>query len=400
MNRSAAAAAAAILIFFAGGCARYETVDIDSENQAYTRILYRDDEVFTDADDIDPNDFEEDEESSAAEASPKSSSKQKSTPAASKSKNNGKKTEQSAADTSHQAASSSSSDGSSSAPLAYPRQSYSSRSSSLRSSSSKKYYYSSGVDKLTVSAAKSSSRTAASSENKRTVYPHYEYTPDSNGTFSEKDLTFNAIKDYLDFGDKEQFVKYVLGDTRNLIYNEEETEKTIIYHDCSVILTLDNNSGEYYLSNIIVPYESYYITSRGIETQSPAEDVISTYGQPHEIVTLSSEPNEEISDNEPNGGESDDPIGTDNISDSEQNVNENEDESETTEQLSDTDTNNNTDTDTVADSENDSDSKISGEQPEPYASELKYVYKGESGSLSFVIKNDEVYEIHYDIVSE
>ncbi len=381
-NNVAAAFAALLLLSIISGCARYETVDIDAKTQAYSRVLYDDDEEFTDTDE------EEIEEEPSDEPKNQQPAKEKAVPEASADKDDRQPSEE----TLHRVASSSSAS-SPSAPkniTLFPSRA-SSRARSASSSKSSKTtktssYYKRGMESLAVwktnSSSPSSSSSQVSSDNREHNYDYYHYVSDSNGTFSDKDLTYNAKRDYIDFGDSESSVVSVLGDPQIIEYNEEEMTKTLSYHDCIIIFKLDEYMERFVLTNITVPYQSYYVTERGIETESPSEDVISTYGQPDEILTIYAE-NIPKEDHQPDVGEEENQNEPQTESDTENDItNESETESELTED---------TDTD---------DTSSENTEPERTISHYIYIYKGSTGILSFTIKDNLVYEIHYDIGQE
>ena len=308
MKRYLAAAAAAAMLLCFVGCDSMQTVDIDSENQAYSRVLYDDEyvpeydeEYYDDAEFI----YEYDGE---PEQQPEEKTEHKE-----ESKHEQKNEQKSEAPSSTQKASSkSSSDENSSNTSSGGKVKISTYSVSGRRSSTASKTSSSASSKAASSSSKASDsdKKSGSDSDISSDEPYTDTesvkTAVKKGSFSADDLSYDTRRDYLDLGDSEEFVRKLLGSPNNDEEGFEDTEqpdsentdteevsqppkelsqiKGLIYDDCIVTMELDDETQTYFVVNILVPFDSYYETNKGIFTDSTVSRVIEVYGDPTRIT--------------------------------------------------------------------------------------------------------------------
>ncbi len=246
--------AAAAIVVSAAGCTSLDTVDIDSEKQAYSRVLYDGSDFYTDEDDEEWLDeyFNEEE------------------PVEHQAENDEKKDEESSKKESKKTASSKS-----------DKKSSSKSSSTASKAASSKSTSRSYLSNSSTSSSASSTASEMTVSSKKPVRID-RYVP--NGQFEEIDLSYKVGKERLDFYDSERYVRDLLGQPINVFLSEDDSYEILDFGECTITFSVRESDGIYNLTNIVVPYESLYYTFKGVETQSFTAQVINAYGEPDEII--------------------------------------------------------------------------------------------------------------------
>lgn len=391
MKRYVALCVAAAMVLSLSGCTAVKKYEVDEDDLAYSRTLYPDgeypDDYYEDEDLFEEDEIGKDYEETehGVEDNKKDEKKEDKDKKESKSEKN-----ESSKQNSNVSSSSSSSSASSK-----PSSSKSSSSSKTRTKWIKSL--GAGSSKPTGGSDTDSDKKGTDSDGGVSSY----FTPKKRepiymGEFRLIDLSYNAEKDYLDFNDKEDFVRDVMGEPLEESVSEDAEFKYLTYEDCIITLkhaqeteaeeenTDEEKEEEYFLINILVPYESYYETFKFISTSFYASNVLDAYGEPTEIVAAADDESDQ--DMTPRIDDMPVPLFF-------------PDEDEQTDSENDTETDTNSDESTEVETEQPSDSELEStiesepESKKPFTGD--YLYKRGSKALIFHIENDEIMQIEY-----
>ncbi len=344
MKKTIACCLAALIAVSFAGCTAVSRFEAPEDELAYSRVLYSDSSFVSedDEDELFEDEVSEDEKSKESKPEEKTSHEEK--------KPESKQEKKTASAASNKASSKASSVSSKASEKKRVTSSAASSKSSkhtiIRQSDLKKNNSSKSTD------TDSDTDTAQKKKNEQTA---------SVGSFTVLDLSYNADKDYLDFGDDEPFIRKTMGEP--LEVSEDGDLRCLTYEDCVITLKKLSEDTEPVLVRIFVPQESYYTTIKRIETESRRYRVIDAYGEPADITAVYPEA-EEPSEQDPNSS-----IGNDT------DIGQENDPSQDTETPIDTDT---SDEDIIPQSDTDT----AEELPEPLYEILTYSI----GDKSFVLR--------------
>ena len=312
MNKLFAVAAAAALLLCTVGCNSLETVDIDSETQAYSRVLYDDDTLVPEENEGEDYYYEYEEDGAPREEAPGDETEKKSEEKPGENKGG----EKPAANSSKVSSAASSKKSVKISTYGISGRRSTSSGSRTASSASSKTASAPGKTSSEQSGIHSDTDTSSSSgsESSRPV------KKSTKGSFTVDDLSYTVGREYLDLGDSEERVRKLLGKPNNE-QDEDQTDsddtdteqlsdvtdtdaqpqdkpgepepeqqellpiKGLIYDDVIVTLRLDEETSSYSVSNILIPTDSYYETRKGVFTDSAVGRVIEAYGEPS-LITL------------------------------------------------------------------------------------------------------------------
>ena len=362
---------AAALLFSMCGCTAVKHYKPDEGEEAYSRVLYVDDTENDEQLEAEKTDDEnEDNEKTSHESEKENDGNNKSDKDKEKKEKDDKKDNKNDSINNDNSSFASSSKKESSAAIS------SKKSEAARAAVSAKPNY----DK---SESRSSSRAASSSSKSSDTDTDSQSDTDTDTStdiilFTEDDLKYNAKNqygDYIEFGDDEYFVIAIMGEPKESSLSEDGTILTYVYDESIMMFKNASEEDDFMLYDIVVPYSSYYETTKGISTEHYARYLFRAYGEPMRVVPYYYAEKS-----------------TDTITDIDTDININTDIDTDSEIAADTDTD---DIESAADNPEKIIVEPSGDDYEPAPNASLYYYVIDDKMLIFTIKQKEIMQIEY-----